>query len=77
MEVTVSEKWMTELLASARDIARSHEMHRLAEHLDDAILLAASEFHTAAAGGNAEGAIVLNERLGTEGIRDTSRTEIH
>jgi uncharacterized protein (DUF1501 family) len=44
----MSEGWILELLASVRDAARSHAMTRLAEHLDDAILVAASEFHETA-----------------------------
>ncbi len=43
----MSEAWMQELLGSMRDMARAQSMYRLAEHLDDAILLAASEFHEA------------------------------
>jgi len=41
----MSEVWVLEQLRSVRDIARSNAMYRLAEHLDDAMLLAASEFH--------------------------------
>jgi len=41
----MSEVWVLEQLKSVRDIARSNAMYRLAEHLDDAMLLAASEFH--------------------------------
>lgn len=44
----MSEAWFLELLGSVRDVARSHAMIRLAEHLDDAMLVAASEFHEAA-----------------------------
>jgi hypothetical protein len=47
-EAQMSEGWILELLASARDAARAHAMTRLAEHLDDAMLVAASEFHEAA-----------------------------
>lgn len=43
----MSEVWVLEQLKSVRDIARSNAMYRLAEHLDDAMLLAASEFHDA------------------------------
>lgn len=46
----MSEAWMQELLGSMRDMARAQSMYRLAEHLDDAILLAASEFHEAQLG---------------------------
>jgi hypothetical protein len=43
----MSEAWFLELLGSVRDVARNHAMVRLAEHLDDAMLVAASEFHEA------------------------------
>lgn len=43
----MTETWMLELLGSVRDAARNNAMYRLAEHLDDAMLLAASEFHDA------------------------------
>jgi DNA-binding transcriptional ArsR family regulator len=46
-EAPMSEAWMMELLASVRDTARAKAMPRLAEHLDDAILIAASELHEA------------------------------
>ncbi|MFN3612988.1 MAG: hypothetical protein ACK4WC_00290 [Rubrimonas sp.] len=41
----MSEAWMMELLTVLRDGARRSGMYRLAEHLDDAALLAVSEFH--------------------------------
>ena len=41
----MSEANILGLLENARDLARSNAMLRLAEHLDDAILVAASEFH--------------------------------
>jgi hypothetical protein len=43
----MTEAWFLELLGSVRDVARSHAMIRLAEHLDDAMLVAASEYHEA------------------------------
>jgi hypothetical protein len=45
----MTEAWMNELLSSLRDAARDNAMHRLAEHLDDALLLVASEYHGAEA----------------------------
>lgn len=36
-------------ITAARDAARSHGFLRLAEHLDDALLMAASEMHEAIA----------------------------
>ena len=41
----MSEMWIMELLTSVRDIARQSGYARLAEHLDDGVLIAASEFH--------------------------------
>jgi hypothetical protein len=41
----MSEAWVLELLSSVRDIARQNGYHRLAEHLDDGMLIAASEAH--------------------------------
>jgi hypothetical protein len=41
----MSEAWVMELLSGARDMARSKGLFRLAEHMDDAMLIAASEFH--------------------------------
>jgi hypothetical protein len=41
----MSEAWLIELLAVLRDAARRSDMPRLAEHLDDAALLAVSEIH--------------------------------
>lgn len=41
----MTEAWILEMLSSLRDIARDNAMYRLAEHLDDVMLLVASEFH--------------------------------
>lgn len=41
----MKEDWIIEMIGQIKDVARSHAMGRLAEHLDDAILIAASEFH--------------------------------
>ena len=41
----MSEAWLIELLAVLRDAARRSDTPRLAEHLDDAALLAVSEIH--------------------------------
>ena len=43
----MTEVWVLEQLKSVRDLARAGAMYRLAEHLDDAMLLAASEYHEA------------------------------
>jgi|AACY02.2.fsa_nt_gi hypothetical protein len=43
----MSEAWVLEVLADARDKARAGGLLKLAEHLDDAMLLAASEHHEA------------------------------
>lgn len=47
VEALMSEAWILELLGTVRDVARSQAMIRLAEHLDDAMLVAASEYHEA------------------------------
>ena len=47
VEGAMSEAWMLELISAVRDVARANAMHRLAEHLDDAMLVAASEYHVA------------------------------
>ena len=41
----MSEAWLLELLAVTRDASRRAGYFRLAEHLDDAALLALSERH--------------------------------
>ena len=40
---TVKKDWMIDVLADLRACALNNEMTKLAEHLDDAILVAASE----------------------------------
>lgn len=45
----MSESMVLELIGRARDEARSHALFQLAEHLDDAMLIAASQFHAAVA----------------------------
>jgi hypothetical protein len=44
----MSEAWVLELLTGVRDVARVNGLFRLAEQIDDAMLIAASEFHDAA-----------------------------
>jgi len=41
---TVKKDWMIDVLADLRACALNNKMTKLAEHLDDAILVAASEF---------------------------------
>jgi hypothetical protein len=43
----MTEDRMLQVLGSARDVARAQGFLRLAEHLDDAMLMAASEYHAA------------------------------
>lgn len=45
VEGDMNEAGMLKLLGAIRDDARAKAMFRLAEHIDDAMLLAASEFH--------------------------------
>lgn len=70
----MSEAWIMELLGSLRDVARKESMPRLAEQLDDAILIAASELHEAAlvARGDA-----LHGDHGRETVRDTAARGLH
>jgi hypothetical protein len=51
-------------------------MHRLAEHLDDAVLIAASEFHERIAARPTE-LIGANGRLGAEDFRGAAGPAIH
>jgi len=39
----MSHEWMIELLTDIRNVAQKHALVGLAEHLDDAVVLAASE----------------------------------
>jgi len=70
----MAETWILELLGSARDAARAHAMPRLAEHLDDAMLLAASEFHEA---GFAAEVGTVDEFEGACAARGAARPWIH
>ncbi|SEA93068.1 hypothetical protein SAMN05444370_11913 [Rubrimonas cliftonensis] len=68
------EAWMFELLRSVRDIATASAMPRLAEHLDDAILIAASEVHEHLAG--QDGGRV-NDGQVAAALRGDTRKELH
>lgn len=70
----MQEAWMFELLRSVRDVAQAHGLPRLAEHLDDAILIAACEVHEAAACQN--GGRVDDGETATA-LRAHSRQELH
>ena len=39
----MSQEWMLDLLTDLRDVAENRAMFELAEHLDDAVILAARE----------------------------------
>lgn len=68
----MSESMVLALIGLARDAARARRLYRLAEHLDDAILVAASDYHAerdmevmrsdghvdCTAGGNGPGSLV-------------------
>lgn len=69
----MSEAWMIELLSAVRDVARANSMGRLAEHLDDAMLLAASEYHEASRIGQAG----LHVVEGSEAVRGPASTGFH
>lgn len=72
----MSEAWICEMLASIRDIARDSGMARLAEHMDDAMLVAASEFHESLALGT-NGIGYAHERSSAEDLREATRPAVH
>jgi hypothetical protein len=61
-EAAMTEDSILEMLGTARDAARSGGMLRLAEHLDDAMLMAASEYHEALAAKRIGGAHDAKDR---------------
>lgn len=70
----MTEAWVLEVLGGVRDMARHNGQFRLAEHIDDAMLIAASEFH--------ETAFVLerwagHDREGAEALRGASASGFH
>lgn len=72
----MNEAGIVELLGTIRDAARAKAMYRLAEHLDDAILLAASEFHDSHETLSRErGAFNVGPLAGD--IRDAARSAFH
>jgi hypothetical protein len=72
----MSEAWIMELLQAVREVAGKSGLHRLAEHLDDAVLIAASEFHERIAAQPTE-MIGANGRLGAEDFRGAAGPAIH
>lgn len=72
----MNEAGIVELLGTMRDAARARAMFRLAEHLDDAILLAASEFHDKLATLSGVGE-AFNVRPPAEDLRDAARSALH
>lgn len=70
----MSEMQIMELLGQARDIARASRRPVLAEHLDDAMLVAASAFHEAALG--AEG-LSSHDDEGADVVRGSAEPRIH
>lgn len=72
----MSEQWLMELLQAVRDVAGKSGYARLAEHLDDAILVAASEVHDRL-GGTDTGLGELDGRFGAEDLRGAARPAIH
>lgn len=68
------EAWMLELISAVRDVARANAMYRLAEHLDDAMLIAASEFHTTDAQARTAG---QDEPEGSKALRDAAQHRLH
>ena len=65
---------MMELLGSARDEARSAGLFQLAEHLDDAMLIAAAEVHAAM---EDRGARPRHDGEGSGTLRGAPGTRVH
>jgi hypothetical protein len=63
-----------ELLSGARDMARSQGLFRLAEHMDDAMLIAASEFHDSALEAAESG---VHDREGADTVRGAACAWMH
>ena len=70
----MSEAWILEVLGTVRDVARSQAMIRLAEHLDDALLVAASEYHEAIFAAGVGNAHVFES---TNAVRSAARPGVH
>lgn len=70
----MSEAWVMELLSGARDVARSQGLYRLAEHMDDAMLIAASEFHESTLGAAELG---VHDREGADTLRGAACAWMH
>lgn len=70
----MGEAWVMDVLGAARDEARSRGLFRLAEHLDDAILVAASEFHDAR---SVEEALSEHDVEAADALRIAQRPRIH
>ena len=70
----MSEAQVLEMLGAARDAARSRGMFRLAEHLDDAMLVAASEYYEAAEELEFD---ALDDGQGAETIRGVGEQRVH
>lgn len=70
----MSEAWVLEVLGSVRDMARSRAMLRLAEHIDDAMLIAASEYHETASSRECEAGDVGGDPAA---LRDAPASRVH
>ena len=70
----MSEAMVLEMLGAARDAARSRGMVRLAEHLDDAMLVAASEYYEAAEGAGIE---PFDGGQGSTTLRGAAESRVH
>jgi hypothetical protein len=70
----MSEAWVLEVLGSVRDMARSQAMLRLAEHIDDAMLIAASEYHETASELECEAGDVRGD---TAAVRDAPTSRVN
>lgn len=70
----MSESMVLELISLARDAARAGGKLQLAEHLDDAMLVAASAFHAAAEGPEV---VARDDTEDTEPAGDIVQSRLH
>jgi hypothetical protein len=63
MRLFMQHDWMIDVLSDLRTFAENHKMGRLAEHLEDSILMAASEMN---------GAQEHEAAMGADGQKDHS-----
>lgn len=70
----MSEAWVLDYLGEVRDAARARGLFRLAEHLDDAVLIAASEYHEAQQCGEAR---LAHDDKGADAVAGDWKSRLH